>query len=130
MSMGISVRSLNAWFGKTQALHDITIEIPASQVTAIIGPSGCGKSTFVRCLNRMHETVPGTRVEGLVRIGDMDLTGLARSLGANGIRVETEAELEPAFTEALNVKGPVLVEVLTDPEVLSPGTRLSELLQR
>jgi phosphate transport system ATP-binding protein len=71
--MGISVRNLNAWFGRTQALHDINLEIPPSQVTAIIGPSGCGKSTFVRCLNRMHETLPDTRVEGLVRIGDMDV---------------------------------------------------------
>lgn len=73
MSMGISVRDLKAWFGKTQALHDITLEIPASQVTAIIGPSGCGKSTFVRCLNRMHETIPDTRVSGSVRIGEMDI---------------------------------------------------------
>jgi acetolactate synthase-1/2/3 large subunit len=64
-----------------------------------------------------------------VKIGDMDLAGLARSLGAGGIRVDTESDLRSAFTEALNVKGPVLVEVLTDPEVLSPGTRLSQLLK-
>jgi len=73
--MVITVRDLNAWFGKTQALHDITMDIPASQVTAIIGPSGCGKSTFVRCLNRMHETVPETRVSGSVRIGNLDVYG-------------------------------------------------------
>jgi len=75
VSMVITVRDLNAWFGKTQALHDITMDIPASQVTAIIGPSGCGKSTFVRCLNRMHETVPETRVSGSVRIGNLDVYG-------------------------------------------------------
>ena len=45
------------------------------QSTAIIGPSGCGKSTFVRCLNRMHETLPNTRVEGQVKIGDLDVYG-------------------------------------------------------
>src|SRR5512146_1715907 len=73
VGVGISVRNLNAWFGSNQALHDITVEIPPSQVTAIIGPSGCGKSTFVRCLNRMHETVPGARVSGEVRIGDLNV---------------------------------------------------------
>ena len=73
MGMNITVRGLNAWFGKTQALYDISLEIPANHVTAIIGPSGCGKSTFVRCLNRMHETVPDARVTGSVRIGNFDV---------------------------------------------------------
>jgi len=73
MGVGIQVEHLNAWFGKTQALHDITITMPANHATAIIGPSGCGKSTFVRCLNRMHETVPQARATGLVRIGDLDV---------------------------------------------------------
>ncbi len=73
MGVGISVRALNAWFGATQALYDITLEIPPNHVTAIIGPSGCGKSTFVRCLNRMHETFPGARVGGTVRIGELDV---------------------------------------------------------
>ncbi len=72
---GIHVKDLNAWFGATQALHKISMEIPAKHATAIIGPSGCGKSTFVRCLNRMHETLPQTRVEGKVAIGDLDVYG-------------------------------------------------------
>jgi phosphate transport system ATP-binding protein len=75
MGMKISVRELNAWFGRTQALYDISMEIPANHVTAIIGPSGCGKSTFVRCLNRMHETLPGTQVSGSVIIGTLDIYG-------------------------------------------------------
>src|SRR5713101_10102896 len=75
METGIHVRDLNAWFGTTQALHGIALEIPEKQTTAIIGPSGCGKSTFVRCLNRMHETLPDTRVEGSVAVGDMDVYG-------------------------------------------------------
>jgi phosphate transport system ATP-binding protein len=75
METGIHVRDLNAWFGTTQALHDISLEIPEKQSTAIIGPSGCGKSTFVRCLNRMHETLPNTRVAGEVKIGDLDIYG-------------------------------------------------------
>jgi phosphate transport system ATP-binding protein len=72
---GIHVEKLNAWFGPKQALFDIAMEIPAKKATAIIGPSGCGKSTFVRCLNRMHETLPDTRVEGTITIGDLDVYG-------------------------------------------------------
>ena len=72
---GIHVEKLNAWFGSKQALYNIAMEIPAKKATAIIGPSGCGKSTFVRCLNRMHETLPDTRVDGTVTIGDLDVYG-------------------------------------------------------
>jgi len=75
MDAGIHVKDLNAWFGAKQALFGIGMEIPAKKATAIIGPSGCGKSTFVRCLNRMHETLPDTRVEGKVSIGDLDVYG-------------------------------------------------------
>jgi len=75
VSHSLTIKDLNAWFGKTQALHHINMEAPAKQVTAVIGPSGCGKSTFVRCLNRMHETVPGARVEGTVQIGDINVYG-------------------------------------------------------
>jgi phosphate transport system ATP-binding protein len=73
MGAAIHVNKLNAWFGSKQALFDINLEIPGQQATAIIGPSGCGKSTFVRCLNRMHETLPDTRVDGKVAIGDLDV---------------------------------------------------------
>ena len=73
MGVGIEVAGLNAWFGATQALFDISMKIAANHATAIIGPSGCGKSTFIRCLNRMHETVPGTRVEGRVTIGERNI---------------------------------------------------------
>jgi phosphate transport system ATP-binding protein len=71
MGVGIQVDKLNAWFGKTQALYDINMNIAANHATAVIGPSGCGKSTFVRCLNRMHETIPETSVSGDVQIGDL-----------------------------------------------------------
>jgi phosphate transport system ATP-binding protein len=73
LGVGIQVEHLNAWYGKTHTLQDINLPIPANHATALIGPSGCGKSTFVRCLNRMHETVAGARAEGVVRIGDMDV---------------------------------------------------------
>ena len=73
MGVGVHVRNLNAWFSGKQALYDIGLEIPANQATAVIGPSGCGKSTFVRCINRMHETIPEARVDGTVQIGDTDI---------------------------------------------------------
>src|SRR5216110_648173 len=73
MGVGIQVEHLNAWFGKTQALYDISMNVAANHATAIIGPSGCGKSTFVRCLNRMHETIPEAHATGRVRIGDLDV---------------------------------------------------------
>jgi phosphate transport system ATP-binding protein len=73
MGVGIDVRDLNAWFGKAQVLHGINMKIEPSQVTAIIGPSGCGKSTYIRCLNRMHETLPDARVTGEVKVGDLDV---------------------------------------------------------
>jgi phosphate transport system ATP-binding protein len=66
-------KELKAWFGESQALRGISLAMPEKSVTAIIGPSGCGKSTFVRCLNRMHEVVPGARVEGEVFIDGYDI---------------------------------------------------------
>ena len=66
MANKLEVRQLNAWFGSTQALKDISLSIQDGAVTAIIGPSGCGKSTLIRCLNRMHEVVPGAHASGEV----------------------------------------------------------------
>src|SRR4029077_12370660 len=75
MGVGIQVENLNAWYGKTQALYDVRLTVAPNLATAIIGPSGCGKSTFIRCLNRMHETIPDARVEGRGQIGEQDVYG-------------------------------------------------------
>lgn len=75
MGTPIHVSNLNAWFGKRQALENISVDVPPNHATAIIGPSGCGKSTFVRCVNRMHETVPDARVDGTVKLGETDVYG-------------------------------------------------------
>lgn len=64
----IETDRLNAWFGPNRVIKDISIKIRENNTTAIIGPSGCGKSTFIRCLNRMHELVPGARSEGTVML--------------------------------------------------------------
>src|SRR5215468_11147450 len=75
MGDGIYVRGLKAWFGDTLVLRGVDLTIAPNSVTAIIGPSGCGKSTFIRCVNRMHETVPGARVAGQVLLNSEDLYG-------------------------------------------------------
>jgi phosphate transport system ATP-binding protein len=69
------VRDLNAYFGATHAVRDVTLDFPTNGVTAIIGPSGCGKSTLLRCLNRMHETNPLARVTGQVLFLGQDIYG-------------------------------------------------------
>ncbi len=66
---------LHAWFGKTEALKGISIPVIQNHVTAIIGPSGCGKSTLIRCMNRMHEVVPGARAVGTVLLDGVNIYG-------------------------------------------------------
>ncbi|HET6451644.1 MAG TPA: phosphate ABC transporter ATP-binding protein PstB [Spirochaetia bacterium] len=68
MMAGITVRGLSVYYGSRLALHGVTMDIEERQVTALIGPSGCGKSTFLRCLNRMNDTITGARAEGTVTI--------------------------------------------------------------
>jgi len=69
----MSIRHLNFYYGAAQALYDISLDINKSQVTALIGPSGCGKSTFIRCLNRMNDLIPISRVEGEIILEDIDI---------------------------------------------------------
>jgi phosphate transport system ATP-binding protein len=69
----ISVRNINFYYGKTRALKDISMDIYAHQVTALIGPSGCGKSTFIRLLNRMNDLIAGSRIEGRIMMDGMDI---------------------------------------------------------
>src|SRR5215813_12364321 len=69
----VAVRSLDFFYGRSQALHNISLEIPERIVMAFIGPSGCGKSTFLRTLNRMNDVIPATRVDGKVLIDDHDI---------------------------------------------------------
>ena len=75
MSKRIDVKDLNVYYGDFLAVEDVSINIEAKSVTAFIGPSGCGKSTFLRTLNRMHEVIPGARVEGEVLLDGDNLYG-------------------------------------------------------
>jgi len=125
----VAVRNLDFFYGRTQALHSISLEIPERIVMAFIGPSGCGKSTFLRTLNRMNDVIPGTRVEGQVLIDDhnvyevgTDVVELRRKVGmvfqksnpfpksifenvAYGLRINrltsSHSELEARVEEAL-----------------------------
>ena len=88
MSDIITVEDLNLWYGSTQALHHVSMEIPEKCITALIGPSGCGKSTFLKTLDRMNDLVPGVRIEGTVRYDgrdifapDVDVNELRRQVG-------------------------------------------------
>ena len=77
MAKRIETIGLSCFYGSTKAVDDVTLTIEPKTVTAFIGPSGCGKSTFLRALNRMHEVVPGARIEGKVLLDDEDIYGPA-----------------------------------------------------
>lgn len=69
----MEIRNLNLFYGEKQALYDVSLDIPKNTVTALIGPSGCGKSTFLRCLNRMNDTIEGCRIIGNVNLLDKNI---------------------------------------------------------
>jgi phosphate transport system ATP-binding protein len=73
LSLTFQIKDLSVWYGEKRAIDSVTMDIPSNAVTSIIGPSGCGKSTFLRCLNRMHELVPRTRMDGSVLLLGQDL---------------------------------------------------------
>ena len=82
----ITVNDLNLWYGQTQALKNINIEIPEKSITALIGPSGCGKSTFLKTLNRMNDLIPSVKITGEVayngqNIFETDVNNLRKEVG-------------------------------------------------
>ena len=82
----ITAKDLCLWYGATQALKNINIEIPERSITALIGPSGCGKSTFLKTLNRMNDLIPTVRSEGTVTYGGQDI--FAPGVDVNDLRKE------------------------------------------
>ena len=86
MNHAITAKNLCLWYGNTQALKHIDIQIPGNNITALIGPSGCGKSTFLKTLNRMNDLVPGVRITGEVRYQGTDI--FAPGLDVNALRRE------------------------------------------
>jgi phosphate transport system ATP-binding protein len=69
----VQVRALRAFYGDAEAVKGVDLDFPANKITAIIGPSGCGKSTLVRCINRMHEEIPGARAQGQILLDGLDI---------------------------------------------------------
>ena len=102
----IATQTLSAYFGRARAVGAVSLDFPENAVTAVIGPSGCGKSTLLRCLNRMHETVPGARVEGYVALAGEPI--YAR--GVNPIAVRRHVGMvfqRPTPFPTLSVRGNV-----------------------
>ncbi len=119
--VAFDIADLSLWYGARQALADVTIQIPAQQVTAIIGPSGCGKSTFLRALNRMHELTPGTRMTGSIRLYGEDLyspgvdpTHVRRRVGM----VFQKSNPFPTMSIAENVLAGLRLNGVRDPALL------------
>jgi phosphate transport system ATP-binding protein len=80
----VEVERFNLWYGRAQALHEISMACPAGKVTALIGPSGCGKSTLLRCVNRMNDLIDSVRIEGSMRLAGRDI--YARTVDVIGLR--------------------------------------------
>lgn len=80
----LSVKNLNLWYNTNQALKNVSVDIPEHTITALIGPSGCGKSTFLKTLNRMNDLIPGVRIQGEVKYGDIDI--FSKGVDVNELR--------------------------------------------
>ena len=121
---------LSAWFGQKRALKDITLPLVENKVTAVIGPSGCGKSTFIRCLNRMHEVVPGARTDGEVLLDgksifarDVDPVRVRRRVGM----VFQKPNPFPAMSVQDNVLAGLRLSGITPPD---PSRLAEEVLRQ
>ena len=123
-SLIFSVRDLDFYYGASKALSQINIDIEPSKVTALIGPSGCGKSTFLRCLNRMNDTIPGTRVEGKILLEgkdiydeDMDVVALRQRVGM-------------VFQKPNPFPQPIYDNVAFGPRVMGMNVNMDEVVER
>jgi len=124
------IKNLKLWYASHQALFDISIDLPANQVTSIIGPRGCGKSTFLRALNRMHEVTDGARMEGSVKLFGEDL--YAKNVEASYVRrrvgmVFQKSNPFPSLSIAENVLVGLKLNGISDIKVLKQ--RLEESLR-
>ena len=120
MSKRIDVKDLNVYYGNFLAVEDVSINIEAKSVTAFIGPSGCGKSTFLRTLNRMHEVLPGARVEGEVLLDGDNLYGP----GVDPVTVRSQIGMvfqRPNPFPTMSIRDNVLAGVKLNNQKMSKG---------
>lgn len=115
------VQDLDFYYTANPTLKKISMEIPANQVTALIGPSGCGKSTFLRCLNRMNDTIRGTRVEGKILLDGEDIYGKNLSV------VDLRRRVGMVFQKPNPFPQSVFDNIAFGPRVLETTTSKSEL---
>lgn len=122
----ISATSVRFFYGAKQALFDISIEIPAGKVTALIGPSGCGKSTFLRCINRMNDLIDGTRLEGRLTVDGEDIYGPGTDV------VELRKRVGMVFQKSNPFPKSIFDNVAYGPRIHGVGNRerLGEIVER
>ena len=121
--------SLNAYFGPTHAVRDVSLDVPANEVTAIIGPSGCGKSTLLRTLNRMHETVPTARVTGQVLFNGQDIY----ADGVNPITLRRHVGMvfqRPTPFPTMSIRDNVAAGLRVQPGPRPARSQLDEIVER
>jgi phosphate transport system ATP-binding protein len=125
----IEVRDLDFFYGTVQALHNVSLNIEENCVTAFIGPSGCGKSTFLRTLNRMNETIPGTRMKGLVKLDAVDIYKEIRDVSTVRTRVGMVFQKSNPFPKSIfdNVAYGLRVNGVNDKQVI--GAAVEETLK-
>jgi len=116
----LDIKKFNLWYGKAQALFDVSMDIQKGQVTALIGPSGCGKSTLLRCLNRMNDLIDELRIEGEMRVGGADIYGPGVDVIALRKRMGMVFQKPNPFAMSIydNVVYPLKVDGITSRAVL------------
>lgn len=117
----ITVEHLDFFYGNNQALYDVSMNIPQHRVTALIGPSGCGKSTFLRTLNRMNDTIPGTKVTGTIRLDGQDIYHDVRDVSTIRTRVGMVFQKSNPFPKSIfdNVAYGLRVNGITDKGIIT-----------
>lgn len=119
-----SVHDLDFYYGSFKALSNINIEIEPHKVTALIGPSGCGKSTFLRCLNRMNDTIAGTRVNGKILLHGEDIYGAAMDV------VELRQRVGMVFQKPNPFPQPIYDNVAFGPRVMGMNVKMDEVVEK
>ena len=123
----ISVEQLNFYYGKCQALKDISIDIKENHITAFIGPSGCGKSTFLRCLNRMNDLIPGAKSTGRVILDGIDIYGKNIDLSELRRKVGMVFQKSNPFPKSIfeNVAYGLKIQGITDQAILDETVEIT-----
>jgi phosphate transport system ATP-binding protein len=119
-----TVQNLDFYYGQFKALSNINIEIEPRKVTALIGPSGCGKSTFLRCLNRMNDTIAGTRVEGKILLDGEDIYGTDMDV------VELRQRVGMVFQKPNPFPQPIYDNVAFGPRVMGMDVKMDNVVEK